>query len=350
MKSIVNDCRAIFRSSFVPLIVILGMMSFAATPESSFANSPSSKCISLGKIEKVKSEYFECVRVGSQLKLKKVSLSKWKESLYASTKLVKLPETIVDPIESAAGWSSIPFLRQMKWSSDEGHYPISDGVPIQNGTGARVLLMGDSLAGAIGPSFLQIQKTYNWDLRVVFRSSCQIAETNISYKTKEELEKCEIARMDRIKVITDFKPEILVLMEDPLNPVVPNNGETASQTWQKGLARALVKLEKFQNMKIVMISRPVGVSKSLQDCLKRNDQLGKDCFGIFSKDLGIRLVQKKEVEKIGGKFLDLTPFLCMNGICPPFIRNALVYRDQVHFTNSFAEMLGDEIEDYFKVS
>jgi len=301
----------------------------------------------VGKIEKIKSEYFECVKLNRQLKLKKVNLSPWQKSLYTSTKLTKLPENLVDPIESAAGWTSNPFRGELNWSSDEGNSPMSDGVPIKNGNGVKVLLIGDSLGAAIGPAFLQMQKLFAWNLRVIFTSSCHISDTKISYKSKEEREKCAIARTNRVMVVNDFKPDILVLIEDPLNPALPNKGETSIQTWQKGLAISLQQLEKLQNMKIVMISRPTGVNKSLQDCLKRNTQLSNDCFGSASKDLSVRLAQKLEVEKVGGSFIDLTPILCMNGTCPPFIGSALVYRDHIHFTYRFSEMLGDELKKYF---
>jgi hypothetical protein len=330
------------------LIMLIGVVGLSINPEMSFASSTPSKCISVGKIEKIKSEYFECTKSGRQLKLKKVSLSKWQKNLYASTKLTKLPDNLVEPIENAAGWTSNPFKRQINWSSDEGNSPMSDGVPIQNGDGVKVLLMGDSLGAAIGPTFIQMQKMFNWNLRVIFSSSCHVADTKISWNSKEEIEKCDIARTDRIRVINDFKPDILVLIEDPLNPVLPDKGETSIQTWQKNLARSLAKLVKLQNMRIVMISRPVGVNKSLQDCLKRNDQLSNECFGSASKDSSLRLAQRIEVEKVGGSFFDLTPNLCMNGICPPFIGNALVYRDHIHFTYRFAEMLGNELKNYFK--
>jgi len=329
------------------LIIMIGVTGLSLNPEMSFASSSASKCISLGKIEKIKSDYFECAKSAGQLKLKKVSLSPWQKNLYSSTKLTKLPENLVEPIESAAGWTDNRFRRDLNWLSDEGNSPMSDGVPVNNGNGVKVLLMGDSLGAAIGPTFLQMQKLFTWNLRVIFTSSCHIADTKISYKSKEELEKCNIARTDRIKVINDFKPEILVLIEDPLNPVLPNKGETSIQTWQKGLESSLAQLVKSQKMKIVMISRPTGVNKSLQDCLKRNTQLSNDCFGSVSKDLSVRRAQKIEVEKVGGSFVDLTPILCMNGTCPPFIGNALVYRDHIHFTYRFSEMLGDELKKYF---
>jgi hypothetical protein len=329
-------------------ILVVTLLLLCINLESGFAASDNSKCKVPGNFEKVGSEFYQCIKSGSSLRLKKVNITSWQTELLKSIALKKVPSNLVDPIENAAGWSSNPFMGKMIWKSDEGVDLMSDGVPIQNGNGTKVLLMGDSLAPAIGPAFLQLQKTYNWNFRVIFRSSCQISDTKIIYKDKADLEKCALARLERLKVITEFKPSILVLIEDPLNPVLPNKGETPFQTWRASFARSLSVFAKQVPMKTVLLSRPVGVNKALQNCLKGRSEITTQCFGKVSTDLNLRLAQKMETEKAGGLFVDLTTSLCMNGTCPPFIANALVYRDHIHFTYAFAEKLGIELEEFFK--
>lgn len=330
------------------VVLVSALTCLSLTPTSSVASSPGALCKYNGNYLKIKSEYFLCKKSGKKFTVKKVNLTDWKKSVFASTTLTDVPKNLVDPVDTAAGWSSIPFLREINWTTDEGRFPSSDGVPIQNGDGDKVLLMGDSLAAAIGPAFLSLQRTMNWNLRIVFRSSCQIAETKVSYHSREQLDKCTQARADRIKAINDFKPNILVLIEDPLNPILPNPGNSILQTWEKGLAKTLAGYSQAGAMKIVFISRPVGVSKSFQDCVNRKLQLSTDCYGESVKDKIFRDTQKIQVEKVGGTFLDLTQFLCMNGTCPPFIVNSLVYRDHVHFTDAFCRMLGLQLKDFFK--
>jgi hypothetical protein len=330
------------------LFLVLAMTIIGLNPISSFADIPQTQCKSHGSYIKVKLQYFSCIKSGKQFIVKKVTLTGWQKSLFSSSRLTNIPNNLVDPIENAAGWASIPFLKEMNWSTDEGRFPLSDGTPTQNGDGDKVMLMGDSLAAAIGPAFLSLQKIMNWNLRVVFRSSCQIAETKVSYHSPSQLEKCDQARADRVKAIDDFKPKILILIEDPLNPILPSPGATILQTWQKSFAKTIAGYSSEGAMKIVLISRPVGVPKPLQDCVKRKSQLSTDCFGKSAKDANLRVAQKTEVEKIGGKFLDLSPLLCINGVCPPFIANALVYRDHVHFTNAFCQLLGLELEGFFR--
>jgi hypothetical protein len=338
------------RKKYLRGLLFLGFI-FAMMPvglHSGIATENNENCKNLGFIQKKESQYFQCTKVGKQLSLKPVRLSSWQQSILSSTSLKIIPSKLSEPIESAAGWSVIPFKAEFNWKSDEGKALISDGSPVTNGSGTRVLLLGDSLAAAVAPTFLDLQKSLNWNLRLVFRSACQVAETRVVYHDKDRWEKCDKARLERFKVIQDFKPDILVLIEDPLNPVAPDSGKSAFQTWRSGFEKSMADLEVFSAMKVVLISRPVGVNKSLQDCLKGKSQLTISCFGKASTDKLMRADQKAQIEAVGGSFIDLTPLLCMNDRCPPFIGNTLVYRDHVHFTNRFAEMLADELSVYFK--
>jgi hypothetical protein len=340
----------LIRKGTPSFLLVFGLVSvlISVNLQSGNAVDSTSKCKTMGFIHKKQTQYFQCTKVGKQLILKPVRLNSWQQSIFTSTSLTIIPSKLTEPIESAAGWSIIPFKAEFNWKSDEGKSLISDGSPIANGSGTRVLLLGDSLAAAIAPTFLQIQKSLNWNLRLVFRSSCQVAETRVIYQDKDSWEKCDKARLERLKVVQEFKPDILILIEDPLNPVAPDNGKTAFQTWRLGFKKSLANLETSSSMKVVLMSRPAGVTKALQDCLKGKSQLTLLCFGKASTGKLLRDAQKAEVESIGGSFIDLTPLLCINDSCPPFIGNALVFRDHVHFTNRFAEMLGDQVSVYFK--
>ena len=262
-----------FRILIFKIVLVTTLSCLSLTPITSFAISPESLCKSQGNFIKVKSEYFLCKKFGKQFTVKKVNLTDWQKSLFASATLTDVPKILIEPFETAAGWSSIPFLKEIKWTTDEGRFPSSDGIPIQNGDGDKVLLMGDSLAAAIGPAFLSLQRTMNWNLRIVFRSSCQIATTKVSYHSSAQLEKCNEARADRIKAINDFRPNILVLIEDPLNPIIATPGKTILETWEKGFAKTLARYSLGGTMKLIVLSRPFGLPKSFQYCVNRNLQL-----------------------------------------------------------------------------
>lgn len=336
-----------FFITHVVLILCIALILPVSIPTAFSAVTQNSSCKKIGDYVKVKKSYFECKSLGNSNKWKLVELSEWRRSLLLSLSLSDIPENLVDTVENAAGWSSIPFLRQMRWSADEGSFPNADGVPLSNGTGKKVLIIGDSLAPAMGPALLHIQKVFNWNLRMVFRSSCQIADTTAISGSKDNLEKCKLARQERIRIVNEFQPEILVLIEDTANPIAIQKGESAFQTWQGRFSESLLTLSNQSEAMLVLMSRPTGVKKSLQDCVKGKSRLTPDCFGNASQNANYRIAQKKAIQSVGGSYVDLTPLLCINGSCPPFIENALVYRDHIHFTNSFCEILGKELTEFF---
>ena len=329
------------------LVFMLTVSMLILYPQQGLAAPTQNVCTSEGFYKYEKANYSICVKKGKQLIWQKSALTSWQKNLFSSSTYSSIPGDLIDPIEQAAGWTNIPFLKQVNWSTDEGQYPTADGSPLQNGSGDKVLLIGDSLAPAIGPAFLQLQKMYNWNFRIIFRSSCHVSETTNANSSQANLEKCELARQARLKAVQDFQPSVLILTEDPLNPIIASKGKTSFETWEKGFEVSLNTFVKLTKSKIFLISRPVGVKKSLQDCLKGKSGLTADCYGNLETDKRMRQSQKNAIEKVGGTYIDLSPLLCINGTCPPFIMKSLVYRDTIHFTNAFAQLIAPELKKYF---
>lgn len=213
--------------------------------------------------------------------------------------------------------------------------------------GKKLVVLGDSFAGSLMPAVLESVDLNKWQVTVIFRLECMWADvTPVGYKDKKAMNGCPAARTWMTSQITQIAPDLLILTEESIHPILAPSGK-GPEVWGAGADKSLKKLTTLSKKTLVVGMHsgiPVG---GLSKCLTKNLDLTAKCFGDQRTASGYRQVQKNLASKYSVGYLDLTPWLCVRGKCPPIIDSKIVYADTFHFTPAMSKALAPALREAY---
>lgn len=213
--------------------------------------------------------------------------------------------------------------------------------------GKKIVVMGDSFAGSLMPAVLNSVDLNKWQVTVIFRLECMWADvTPVGYKDKKPMNGCPAARTWMTSQIKEISPDLLILTEESIHSIVAPSGK-GPEVWGAGADKSLKKLTTLSEKTLVVGMHsgiPVG---GLSQCLTKNFDLTAKCFGDQRTANGYRQVQNNLASKYSVGYLDLTPWLCVRGKCPPIIDSKIVYADAFHFTPAMAKALAPALREAY---
>lgn len=205
-----------------------------------------------------------------------------------------------------------------------------------------VILFGDSHADQWEQTFDALGKMYNFKLLIFTKAACPPfyihtfhTQTNTAYP------ECAIWRDAVIKRINSLNEKPLLTVFSSLRYYsgreiyqdIPSP-ELASKRWIQGYSKLFNTLNISKSKILLLADTPNPVIDS-PDCISKNLENPSRC-DLKVKDSVLdadrRDTLKNLASMFGTGYLDSTPWLCNNLICPAVIKNHLTYMDNSHIS------------------
>ncbi|WP_424348240.1 acyltransferase family protein [Kocuria sp. CH-021] len=218
--------------------------------------------------------------------------------------------------------------------TDPCHYGANTNAPV-------VALFGDSHAASWFPSLHAMAEEGFLQLEIYTKSACHSASlpTQLNGAPYGACMEWRSGVLDRLR---STEPEV-VLLTNYGNHYLRSGMVDSESAWANGLTETIKTLSEESNVAVIADVPDMGQSPSI--CLSAHLEDAQRCSRPLAAALNIKLLasEKAAVEAVGGRYWDLSPYLCNRHACPPIIGNELVYRDAHHLTATFSETLREPL-------
>lgn len=201
-----------------------------------------------------------------------------------------------------------------------------------------IVLTGDSTAGALAPGVIAAAEEQGWRVVIRTMSKCSFAQTAKEDGSRPDLDRCAAYRKVIDREIQDLKPELVIVVNSyyshlrSVRPYAPL--ETVEQ--EMAFAAELIdrRASRLQELgiNVALVSSPVQIKPPPVDCLAETRDSAECHFPTAVWPDAMKLAFERNERSF---FVDTTSTYCGTD-CYPIIRDRIVYRDDVHFTQSFA--------------
>ena len=210
----------------------------------------------------------------------------------------------------------------------------------------RVVVIGDSIAGAIAPALIKAGEQHGWAVTAWAKSRCPMADvTKFEAKQGGVYDECNAFRKSVLREIVQRRPDVVViamsrgtatgLAVDGKRVV----GPAAADLSAKGLERTVEHL-RAAGIGVVLSDSPNRSPFLTTSCLAKKRDVSQCTFRAAQR-VSVMLTTAREM---GDRVALVEPnaTVCPDGTCYPVVGDIVVYRDNVHFTATFAKTLSDE--------
>ena len=265
----------------------------------------------------------------------------------APSELPNEPFTLeVDADAVYADYAEVGRLGCQKGYTDGGGLPDLEACTF--GSGRRsVYLIGDSMATALSPAVLLAAKRLDAELTVLAKASCTLATGVTAYKKQVggPYRSCDEFRENLLDHLEETKPDAVVMVNSngsAGSQVDAKGRRTPASTWidaaTAGLIRSVERLD-AAGIDVVLVENPAkpGADEHGTECLINGGSVEECSFddrprvGAYERAYR-RLDPKASLVRVNTQ-------VCPDGRCVPVLGNLIVWRDDSHFTKSYAETL-----------
>jgi len=220
----------------------------------------------------------------------------------------------------------------------------------------KIALVGDSHAGALAPAFKRLAQTQHWYVTTYLKSGCPWSDIDrvqtdgytpaIKYCRDWEhqvSQRLATAHLDAV-VTTGYRVVN--------NLVQPTDGQDVYDTSVRQLTKTWSAYTQRSGTPVLAVADgPNWPGQSPVDCLILNKRSPASCAVSKQDAFAIGDPQADAVKQtLDARLLDLSDVYCGDTSCPAVIGGAAVYRDQNHFTRTFAVSLAPIIGDRVKAA
>ena len=208
-------------------------------------------------------------------------------------------------------------------------------------TGPMILLVGDSHAAQWVPAFRQLAEERGWRFISMTKSGCPYLEALYWNRLEDEVYvECQEWNENATAEVLRLRPDLLVTTSSvtnlPLAGSEPAEAEAATDLIRDGLIKRLTHLESNGVPIIVMRDTPSPIVR-VPACLEDHPKI-LDCSANRSLAVSTE-VQRQAVEIAGGRYIDMTDYICTEEVCPAVVGSLLVWRDNSHLSTRYSRAL-----------
>jgi SGNH domain (fused to AT3 domains) len=189
----------------------------------------------------------------------------------------------------------------------------------------------------------------DWRLVVLTKAGCSPADVTVyNHRLEREFYECDEwrkAALERIE--SDEKPELVLVSGRISTPIFEDGGQLAEEPglerMEEGYVDVLRDLRSADSQVAVIRDLPPS-PRNVPNCV--SEFLEKLDACTFRPDHAhLEAPDNRAAARLDGvELVDLTPFVCPDGVCRAVIGDALVFRDYDHLTPTFATTLAPLIE------
>lgn len=208
----------------------------------------------------------------------------------------------------------------------------------------KVALIGDSHAGMWQPALQTAAQQQHWRLQTYAKVTCPPMKLPIlSPYLEREFTECKQWRADVLNRIADDRPALIVL--DMVRRYGADFGFVSyDPTWLDGLTRLVSQL-RGTGARVLVLGPVPDPHTTVPTCLSAHMDDASACApdrSIAVNDNGIA-AETKAVHAGGGQYARLDQYFCTDRRCPVIVGNTLVFRDDNHITEEYAQLLSPVI-------
>jgi hypothetical protein len=213
-----------------------------------------------------------------------------------------------------------------------------------------VVLFGDSHAMHWFPALNKIAKERNWRLVGLTKSACPPAEVHRYIASLRRVySECDAWRERTLeRIVREERPRMVVTSTNDYRVVQDGEllgREDSSRALEEGYVSTLKKL-RGTGAEVMVIKDIPHPDKNIPRCVSRSMERLQDCATPRGKAFDYPLVDTRAAAKAAGAhFIDPTPVLCLERVCPAVIGDALVYRNGAHLTPTYVRTLAPWLAD-----
>ena len=209
-----------------------------------------------------------------------------------------------------------------------------------------VVVVGDSTSGAIAPALIKAGEQHGWAVTAWAKSRCAMADvTKFEADRGGAYAECDAFRDSVLRELEQRRPEVVVLtMSRGSTAGLAVDGErvdgrTAAHRAAKGLQRTVNRL-RDAGIGVVLSDSPTRAPFLTTSCLAKERDV-RECTFRAAQSAS---VTESTARAMGDEVTLVEPdaTVCPDGTCQPVVGNIVVYRDKIHFTETFAKSLSDD--------
>ncbi|MBS4752734.1 acyltransferase [Nocardioides sp. zg-ZUI104] len=212
-----------------------------------------------------------------------------------------------------------------------------------------IVLIGDSHAGMWLPAFDVLGKAEGFAVVPMVKHGCSPYDYPQRFRGEDYVE-CEEFRAWARATVPSLDPTAVVVTARGYHGLRPAEGTSREEAWSAAVTSTLTALSATAPRLLVLSdlpSRPVEAGACVTDPEATLDSCLAADSGTPETDSNV--LTQRAAEKIGARYVSVTPLVCHDGGCPVVVGREFVYFDDDHVSHSWArrvagdlgELLGD---------
>lgn len=199
-----------------------------------------------------------------------------------------------------------------------------------------IAVVGASRSAHWYPALREVADANGWKLYNITKSSCQFSTDTPLTTDGQVYSECLEWRENLMRELTELRPDVVLTSS---TRATPDQGE---QTFP-GFVERWRQLDEL-GIDVIGVRDLPRVEAEGAECLSR--RTAEECTSPVSyshapTDPALELTGVPD----NVTFIDMTPYVCPEGECPPVIGNVLVYYDDAHLTATYSRTLAPLLED-----
>jgi peptidoglycan/LPS O-acetylase OafA/YrhL len=213
----------------------------------------------------------------------------------------------------------------------------------------RVVVIGDSIAGAIAPALIKAGEQEGWAVTAWAKSRCPMGDvTKFEAEHGGVYDECDAFRESVLREIVQRRPDVVVIAMSrgsATGLAVGGRrvvGPAAAERSAKGLQRTVDRLREA-GIGVVLSDSPNRSPFLTTSCLAKKRDVGKCTFRAAQRTSVMQTTAREMGDRV--TLVEPNATVCREGTCYPVVGDIVVYRDKVHYTATFAKTLSGEYVD-----
>ncbi|HET7049718.1 MAG TPA: SGNH hydrolase domain-containing protein [Solirubrobacteraceae bacterium] len=253
----------------------------------------------------------------------------------------RVPSNLKPSLSAAAG--DVPVIRKNGCQLEFG--PVNSRPCVYGDTASHtsVILFGDSHAAAWFSALNAISKQHHWRLLIFVKSACPAEEVDV-VRNGVLYADCPVWRSNTEQAIEELDPALVVVASRQyITEMRPEAGVPTGHggTWQNGVAAIFSFLRHAAKHTLYVTDDPT-LTRSAPECASRHRSDVRRCSVSTARGLRypqytadeLRIATEQHISAVNAD-----SWFCTSTICPPIVKNILLYRDDQHMTPEWSSFL-----------
>lgn len=210
---------------------------------------------------------------------------------------------------------------------------------------AKVVVFGDSIGLQWFPAIKEIAEKENWQLLVITKSACPMANIPFFYPTiGREYTECAEWRSNAITKIKEISADIVILGSAETYNFSPEQWQEGTESVLREIAPNARKIYFIRATPTLAFDGPSCLAQQATDLQDPNGQGGcRSSYNSQEASTVWRSISAATTHYQNVKLIDLNELVCPDGTCSAYRDGAFLYRDSQHLTATFIRSLSEPL-------